>query len=538
MHEKEKQQILFNKIIEYSFLALVIVQVCFLAYYNLTDFRYSMDHDMANGYYHFKQMIQHHSINIPDWHNTTTLELDTTFLFALPFYAITHNMFLASGLSNMVYVALYIAVTAGILHIAKVDRTFTYFTIVLVLTPYTFGMLDYMNMLFFGIMWYTVKTIVPLLLVLLIIYHQKKTVAGKKQKILYYCILLGYSFLLFLTTFSTGMYTMMCGIFPVFLYMLIDIYVQGSFKGKYSLKHLLIFAATCIAFLVGYHFYGSIFGGESRGDMPLTIRNDFWINLWACIIGVFELFGAVPYEEIQAVSFEGIGYCLRFGLVILFLIAFFTNLPTLIKKSEHIGPKKYLTVLFLFDFLILTLSNTRYSTNTTIEYRYFIIGCVPLILLLGIQLYEWFSQGNPFQKNLLRVALLGALIMLIATNNKHVFDHWDRSSHAVELTDYFNTLDIESVFFIDDDKTSNICRALDDNHKYGAFKTDTQTLYLSYCSYNDSTSGSFYGSKNAIAIVKDTAMTDYLPEEIASQYTKVGTVRWFDIYTSDQVYFP
>ena len=132
----------------------------------------------------------------------------------------------------------------------------------------------------------------------------------------------------------------------------------------------------------------------------------------------------------------------------------------------------------------------------------------------------------------------GCLAFLLYGNNANVIENWDRSSYAVELCEYFNTLDIESVFFVNDDKTSNVCRALDENHKYGTFMTDTQTLKLSYCSYNASASGSYYGAKNAIAIVKDTAMTDYMPEQIAQQYQKVGTIRWFDIYTSDMVYFP
>lgn len=68
--------------------------------------------------------------------------------------------------------------------------------------------------------------------------------------------------------------------------------------------------------------------------------------------------------------------------------------------------------------------------------------------------------------------------------------------------------------------------------------SDTQSLELSICSYYESEYGSFYGGKNALAVFIYTVPEDYMPEEIASHYRKVGTVRWFEIYVGDEVLFP
>lgn len=200
--------------------------------------------------------------------------------------------------------------------------------------------------------------------------------------------------------------------------------------------------------------------------------------------------------------------------------------------------RDFLTVLPLFNFLVLLIADSRYSANTHIEYRYYLIGAVPLLLLLGIQLDEWEEKWNGFQKNILLLLSGAALALLMAGNNVEVIRRWDRTSYAVELCNYFNTLDVESVFFVNDPDTAHICKGIDANHKFGTFLSDTQSLELSICSYYESEYGSFYGGKNALAVFIYTVPEDYMPEEIASHYRKVGTVRWFEIYVGDEVLFP
>lgn len=527
-----------SNIVEYCFLGLLVVQFIFLCYFNMTDVRYSMDHDMANGFYHCREMIRNRTINIPDWHHTTSMELDTTFFFAIPIYLLIKDLFVASGIASILYVILYVITIYGILYCAGIERKFIYLTITLVLTPYTFGMLDYMNMLFFGVSWYTVKVLTPLLLIWLIQLYGMWQNLGKKQKIGTGIVTVIYCLMLFITSLSTGIYTMMCGILPIFIYMLFEIWIDGSFTRKYNRMHLLLAGVSVFSFLIGYRIYGQVFHETSRAEMYLTKLENYAVNVRACIAGIFQVFGGMPMEEIAVMSPEGIVYCLRIGLVLLFLLTFFIHIPKLIKKEEGIDCRKFLTFLFLFNCAVLIVSDTRYSTNTTMEYRYYLISAVPLMVLFGTELNQIHHLWNDFQKNAAYVVLALGMILLLWGNNGNVLKNWDRSSYAIELCDYFNTLDIESVFFVNDDKTSNVCRAIDENHKYGTFMADTQTLKLSYCSYNASASGSYYGAKNAIAIVKDTAMSDYMPEQIAQQYHKVGTVRWFDIYVSDMVYFP
>jgi hypothetical protein len=539
------------------FLLLLCAQLVLLIRFNLSDIRYSLDADFANTVYHFRQVIAQGTIALPDWYNTTSLELDGSFLFALPLYYLLHNIFLAVGIANLLFIALYIRIVTELLQCAGVQRRLILFTLCLLLTPYSFGMLEYFNMLFFAGACYSMKVLVPLLLILLL--AEQPAAEFRVRRVLQVLLFL---FLLFMTVFSTGFYVLLCGILPVFLGAALQIWKQGGPKpGQCGRKNLSLLTAMILTAAAGYAMHQHYYGLASRTDMKLTKLDNLAVNFRGCIAGLFQVFGAVPSDDIKAMSPQGILYCLRIGAVILLLLAFAAGLKRLFRTdaAEEKDPEddgraevvrdykkatgfiiSCLTILFLFNFLIVLVSDTRYSGNTNIEYRYLLIGMVPLIPLLGIILQEKSRAWNPFQSRCVFAVLFLAAAMLIAGSDRMVSKNWDRSGYAVELSDYFKTQDLESVFFIDDPDTMDFCRAIDGSHKYGWFNSADQKLELTFCSYNAAQYGNFFGNKNAIAVINlyGKQLSDHLPQEIAQHYTKTGSVEWFDIYTADQVYFP
>ncbi|MCH5274574.1 MAG: hypothetical protein J1E65_01950 [Lachnospiraceae bacterium] len=527
------------KILDYFFGILLIGQIGAIIFFNLSDIRYSLDHDAANAIYYFREMLKNRTIMLSDWNPTTTLVIDTCFMFAAPIFWVVRDIFLAIGIANILMVGLYIFVISRILIHANVKRVYIWFTLCLVITPYSFGMLDYFNMLFFGITTYSVKTIVPLLFLLLMQLLGKKTFIKRTEKLEFWTVLIIYTVLLFITTFSSGFYASLCGILPIIACMILDIWADGEKTKKYNKGHLGLIAGSFIIFLFGYILHRNIFPMGTRTNLLLTKIEDYATGFRACIAGLFQLFGAVTSEDIKAMSPRGIVYGLKLGLVILLLSTFIYNIKSIFSKTDSLNLKKFLSILFLFNFILLLAADSRYSSsNTWMEYRYYIVGIVPLILLLGIQFSEWEAKWNFFQQITLKICAFLVLTILLIGNNKNVVDRWDRTTYAVELCDYFNTLDIESVFFIDDRDTSYICKGIDENHKYGAFMSETQSLDLSMCSYNQSASGSFYGNRNVLAVIVGNELADLIPAEIAVNYEYIGTVRWFNIYFSDEVYFP
>lgn len=537
----EKQSINKSKIVKFvrggDFSLLLLFQIGMIFYFNFSDIRNSLDSDFANTIYHFQEVIKNGTLNLENWNHTTSMELDATFLFAVPVYYLIHNIYTAVGIANMIYVVLYIVTICGIFRGLQVKKRYLFFTLCLVLTPYSFGMLEYFNMMFYGGACYSLKTLVPLLFIWLFMLFEKQG-ERKREKGLKAIVLLLYFFLLFVTSFSTGFYVMLCGILPLFGCMILDILKTGAWSGRYRRSQIGLAAGSVIVFVTGYLLHQKFYGLISRNGMMLTKIENYAVNFRACVRGIFDVFGATFSEDIRALSPEGLWYCLKMGFVVLLLIVLGVRMFRLFQKRQRPDVRDFLTVLPLFNFLVLLIADSRYSANTHIEYRYYLIGAVPLLLLLGIQLDEWEEKWNGFQKNILLLLSGTALALLMAGNNVEVIRRWDRTSYAVELCNYFNTLDVESVFFVNDPDTAHICKGIDANHKFGTFLSDTQSLELSICSYYESEYGSFYGGKNALAVFIYTVPEDYMPEEIASHYRKVGTVRWFEIYVGDEVLFP
>ena len=329
-----------------------------------------------------------------------------------------------------------------------------------------------------------------------------------------------------------------CGIVPLVLCMAIDIWTDGENTHKYNLAHVGLIVGSLLIFLVGNVFHGHYWSGSSKMDNLLTKMENYAINFRACIAGIFQVFGALTSQDVPAFSGWGIIYCLKIGFVFLLLAVFFCNIVLLFKKTKKLSIKKYIAFLFLFTFVLFLVVECRYPGNMHMEYRYFLIGAVPLVVLLGMQMETWAENWKVFQQRAAFACLFAVLAVLMAGNTKNVYDNWDRSTYAVELCDYFNNMDVESIFFMNDEASAKICKGIDMNHKYAAFDTGTQTLVYSICSYEQATSGSFYGNKNILAVIVGNKLEDMLPEEIASQYEKIDTVRWYDLYYSDHVYFP
>lgn len=521
-----------------AYLGLLAFQIGMIVYFNLTDIRYSLDSDFANTIYHFREVLRNGTLNLQGWNHTTSLELDAVFLFALPISYLMHDLFIAVGIANLIFVFLYVTVVSGILRCVHISVKNILVVLCLVLTPYSFGMLEYFNMMFYGGACYSLKTLVPLLILWLILLLEKQDTSRRENGVAAAVALL-LLFLLFITSFSTGIYVALCGIVPLFGCMLWKVWRAGGWKGIYNWKQTALFLACILVFAAGYLLHCRFYGLASRTTMNLTRIENYAINFRACVRGIFDLFGATVSDEIKALSIRGVWYCLKMGFVAILVGNWLLHLKTWFGEGYRGDVKDFLAALPLFNFLVLLLADSRYTTNPHIEYRYYLIGAIPLILLLGIRLDEWERKiCHVLSKRIFHIAVWSALLFLMVGNNKSVLDQWDRTSYAVELCDYFNTLDIESVFFVNDPNTSNICKGIDGNHKYGTFLSETQRLDLSICSYLESASGSFYGAKNALAVFVHTVPADYMPEEIASHYRRVGTVQWFDIYVSDQVWFP
>lgn len=533
----------YEKVVEYLFLTLLLFVGGSIAYFNLSDIRCSLDPDFANTIYHYTEVIKHGTLNLPNWYHTTSLELDGTMLFAVPLYFVTKNLFTAVGISNILIMLIYVVVISRLLHLYHVDRVFIYVTLILVLTPYEYGMLDYFNMMFYGGACYAIKTIVPILLLLVMGLLHNETYKSKWGKIELAAFMAIYLYLLFATAFSSGIYVVMCGIFPVFVWMILEMFLEGSPESILKKQVWGVWIVTILTFGVGYLFYKKYYTGLSRTNMNLTNMGEFANNFKACIRGIYELLGAITIKDVPVLSAEGIVLCVKMVLVTAFLVAWFFNyikFSNTDKEQKNTGMcmKNYLAFNFVWIFMVLFLADMRFTGNTHTEYRYFTIGIVPLMILFGMQLNYLKNNFNDFQKKVAYVVLFAACVIVAYGNHINVVEKWDRSTYAVEFTEYVDSLEVESVIFLVDGDSQSMCRGIDNDHKYGCFKPETQTLHMPICSYYDAAYGSYYGERHALAVIEGTDIYQCMPVQIADCYVKVDKFKWFDIYISEVRVFP
>lgn len=532
-----------DKVMEYLCLAILLFVGGSVVYFNMSDIRCSLDSDFASTIYHYMEVIKQGTLQLPGWFHTTSLELDGTMLFAVPLYFITKDIFTAIGLSNILIAFLYVVTIGRLLRLHNIDKKFIYLTLALVLTPYEYGMLDYFNMLFYGGACYAIKTLVPILLLLnLTLLGSKvyKTKYGRLEVIAFGAM---YLYLLFATAFSTGIFVVLCGLLPVLVWMLFEVFLKGSPKFFQEKKIWAVWGATILTFAVGYIMHNKVYTSTSRTNMNITNMGDFADNFKACIRGIYELLGAITLKDVPILSVDGIIFCMKMVFVTAFLVSVFWNYFKFSNGNEEdegtsIHLKNYLAFIFVWTFFVMFIADMRFAGNDYTEYRYFTIGVVPLIILFGMQLNSVNKMFNEFQRKMAYVVLLGACLILVYGNHKNVVEKWDRSTYALEFTEYVDSLDVESVIFLDDIESGCLCRGLDNEHNYGIWSSDWQSIYLGICSYYEAGESSWFGERHVLAVIQGTDIYQCMPAEVAQSYVKINQFKWFDIYMSDVMMLP
>lgn len=513
-----------KKYYELFLLLLTATQILFLAYMNLFESPKMIDYDGAKLYMHAMEMWRNKSVFIPDWKYITTMELDCSLLLAVPFYAVFHNIFLAFGLSNLIMICGFSGVIYAIFRQTPYRRHAPA-AVLLVLTPYAYGMLEYFNMMFFNGAQYVIKVMLPLLLILLL-----TVPAGRRKRKGNLLLIVVYSLLLFLTSLSSGVYVMFCGLLPLLLYTGFDFLYHREIR-KYSRYHLIIGAISFAAFAAGC-LSGNLSGIVARGSLLFLTKPENWqLNLNAVILGLFQTLDTIPAQDISAVSADGILYLIRILLLFLLASACISQMRVLFRPENTVSAERLLSLLLPWNLLIVLFIDTRYSAgNLTMEYRYYLIAFIPLMLLLPMQIEKWIRHADRLFHSCVSVLIAVCLLLLIVGSDRRILENRESSLYANDICDYIDSLaqEVESVFFLPDEKTPEICRLLDPSRTYCGYNAnDGLVVYDYYQSYIDRSS---HGDHNLILVYDWETPDLYLPAYISSQYEKIGHVRWFDVY--------
>lgn len=507
---------------------LFLVQLAALCFFNLSDLRFALDADFAATAYHGREMVRNKTLFLPGWHYTTTMEFDGALLFAVPLFALTGNLFLSFGIADCLFVALFLITLWALSDLFDLRYGIRFIVCTAVITPYAYGWLDYFKMLFHAHANYAVKALVPLLLVLYLL-RGKRGFRGKKETL----CLAGYLILYFISCVSSGTYVMVCGVFPVLLVRLIDIWIgmkDGAESAVDVIKAVIpVYALTVIAGVAGVLLHKRVYPFSVAPW--LTKKSVFTDNMLAVFRGYYAAYGALTEEDVMSFSAAGVYYCLKCLLVTLLLVFACRVTVRWLKGDVRYRDRVLLCAVFWFNTAILILGDMRYGA-ADVQARYQLIGLVPLPLVAGIELQDILKTRSALQETLLMACVTGAAALIACGNTVNVHRNTGYAGYAVEIVEYFGTLDAEAVIFADDRDTAYFCRAIDETKKYGCYQSATRGMERLINSYEWETDPAAYGDKIAYAIPDFSTPEAYFPPEITQGLRYAGATRWFAVYLS------
>nr|MCR5596394.1 hypothetical protein [Lachnospiraceae bacterium] len=353
-----KEALLKMNIWEYGALLLFLFNISVVVYFNLSDLRLSLDPDFAITVYHMREMVNKGTPVLQDFCITTSMEYDNTILFAAPLYAMTHNAFLSVGISNLILVALYIFAIRNIFIAFKVKPGIQFLTLAAIFTPYAFGWLDYFKMLFCAHANYGVKALIPIMLILCMIAYDNRLFKDSFPRWKRIVFIVLYLFLLFVTCVSSGTYTIICGILPVLMIVVIAWWRKLPERKGLSKPTLVsrytVWAGTIIASITGLLLYKKVYTGGSK-IAPLVKFEDFDFNFRAVLVGFFQIFGGLTSEELPAFSMMGIFFCLKICLAAIFMIIMFVIIVRFVKERGNYEQYMLFGVTLPVNMLILMI---------------------------------------------------------------------------------------------------------------------------------------------------------------------------------------
>lgn len=513
-------------------LAILIFQIAALCYFNLTHIVYVQDDDVAKLFRHTMEMWDERTLFIPNWSYITTGEQDCAALLAIPFYALTRNIYLAFGLSNIVNILVYVYIINRLLKSVGIPETFRTIACLIVLFPYKFGQLDYLNMMFFSGGQYAYKVLLPLVF-LELIYESEQT----RRKPVQICILILYLLLLLLSSISSGGYVLSTGIAPAVISGILLQLARRKTEGVKEYEFIL----SCVSVLLGMigMLIGKRVGIQAYADTVFLLQQENWLPAFeATVRSLINILGALPTRgDVPLLSINGVTYLIKFALMMFLVCLGGKRISSFLFLQESFegrcvtdDKKKYLQIqllsIFIWNFLIIFFS--------TQAGRYQLIGLIPLMLTAVIELSINFSKN----KNVLVIRLLlggllaGYVLMSIYTYRDAEKNYFTKDNQdVVELDAYLHQLNVGTAVFIWDTSMSERMRVYDNTILYTAYFPSEQKLYLiDY--YQEASERSNLSDRNALC-VKSNQSIDWVQDYIRNTYTAAGHVGDYTVYVSD-----
>lgn len=526
MNNKEK----IKKYITYAILGLTVLQFLFIVYLNIFECRSWIDHDASMLYSHTINMWERGTYILPFYVEETFLNIDTSCLLAMPLYGLTKDVFLAYGISNIIFAVITIMVIMDITMKMDVPKAYRYIVVLLYLIPYRMGMLEYTSMMFYECSFYNIPVLLGLMCIDLYLYREEDTHSFK-----YWIIMSVYLLLIVITAFSRGTYAMLIALLPIILCYVLEVILSED-----GLKHVKRskVVQTCLTLLA----YGIGMGlGKITGKSPevtgysLVLPRDIFENFVHVFWGHLSLF--MDSGDPEVFSIEGIMALITFGFSILIIILLVFNLRHCFKDDPYAGILRFLTLVYIWDCVVCGLTDCSRSKYAFPE-RYLLPGFVPLIISFPIMLIYIEKIKRQLLRKALRLAICVISLLTFTVANINTFVYFGKNADELqgirEVLAFARNNGIDSVYFLNDDNAGLISRSLDHPLKVVSVDTlDDGTYDLRVREdYMCALDRAYYDDDNLLAVTWNNRPEDVLPEYMLSSYQSAGDVKDYHLFTA------
>ena len=416
----------FSNKTELILFILVASQLIALTVYNLFRLSYILDFDSAPALIQAVKSWEQKSLFINDWWYTTNLGWDTTIPLAALFYGIFHKIYFAYGLANNIILYAFLYIYYRICKRIKISRTGKLVVFLLLLTPYSIGQLDYMNMLLASQASYNIRALLTMMFISIMLeFYAGRTLRSQ------WAICFAFIVLLFTSSCSASIYALISCVIPIVIYVILNYIREDNFSLKCIKKPVVYFSSlsvvvACIGILISKYISMT----DAIGGKAFTTGVHFGSNFINTLVGIFELLGGIKSDKSVAVlSAEGISLMLKLILIFLMLFSLYFIAKKNFRKHENDKFIEMSLALIIVNLGILIFVDTTYG-SVTFEYRYLIIPVLPLFIYVGYLTDFILMHHNKSLKNI----FFGGLISICMIVNIGLF------SYAYSINDGYDQI--------------------------------------------------------------------------------------------------
>lgn len=459
-------------------------------------------------------------------------------MIAAPFYTLTKDIYVSFALANTLITLVVLFLIIRVMKQLGTTNKNAVMACNLILIPYSFGMLDYYNMLFFNGSQYVIRIIIILTLFSLIL-------CDKERRLRPINIVLGVMemALIVIAAIASGAYILLVCLLPMILVMVLNVLIQGRF-GIYDKYQYIVCGVSLVLAVIGLVINHRLEVAMIGNSMSLLRWYDFRYYLGAVTEGYFQLFGAMPGavedESVAVLSVRGISFLIRMVISIVVIVTFVKSLKNIIfagkdvadSETRVVDPRFYLYGMAFINFTIIMVCETRYnSTNNIMPNRYMLPAVIPVLMGIPIYLDEWKLKWSKYLENVVSMFIVAGIALVCIMGYKDAKDSIPAYGYCDQILDYLDQTDYDDVVFGNDRVTTEICRAKDLNRNYVSYLPDGYMDVVDF--YTAQWSGSYYNDHHMLWLIQGNNIDEYLGPYKASFYSYYDSFLWFDIFVSD-----